>query len=262
MGIVSSIGNSTGRCWPPCARASPASSGRRNTPSSASLPGGGDRLAGAGAAQAQALHGGVGWNYIAMEQAIRDAGLETKDVVDERTGIIMGEAGRRRAPSSGPPIRRASGTEGRPVRGAEGDVLGPSAARHHLPDQGHELLDLVGLRHERASATTRRADPVGPAGLMFAGGCEELDWTLGAVRRHGRHVLQVQRHPERPPRLRQVPRRLRHRRRRRAGARGASGPRRAAPASTGRWRATARVRTGSTWLPPPARARRGACGSR
>ena len=39
------------------------------------------------------MEAGVGWNYIAMEQAIRDAGLETKDVVDERTGIIMGEGG-------------------------------------------------------------------------------------------------------------------------------------------------------------------------
>ncbi|MGZ5889986.1 MAG: beta-ketoacyl synthase N-terminal-like domain-containing protein, partial [Hyphomicrobium sp.] len=36
---------------------------------------------------------GIGWNYIAMEQAIRDAGLEEKDVVNERTGIIMGSGG-------------------------------------------------------------------------------------------------------------------------------------------------------------------------
>ena len=31
---------------------------------------------------------GVGWNYVAMDQAIRDAGMEQKDVVDERAGII------------------------------------------------------------------------------------------------------------------------------------------------------------------------------
>src|SRR6478672_9993604 len=36
---------------------------------------------------------GIGWNYIAMEQAIRDAGLEEKDVINERTGIIMGSGG-------------------------------------------------------------------------------------------------------------------------------------------------------------------------
>ncbi|MCC0008417.1 MAG: beta-ketoacyl-ACP synthase I, partial [Hyphomicrobiaceae bacterium] len=36
---------------------------------------------------------GVGWNYLAMDQAIRDAGLEETDVVNERTGIIVGAGG-------------------------------------------------------------------------------------------------------------------------------------------------------------------------
>src|SRR5262249_11117101 len=36
---------------------------------------------------------GIGWNYVAMDQAIRDAGLEASDVVNERTGIIMGSGG-------------------------------------------------------------------------------------------------------------------------------------------------------------------------
>src|ERR1700749_4138588 len=35
------------------------------------------------------LGGGAAWNHVAMEQAIRDAGLEDKDVSNERTGIIM-----------------------------------------------------------------------------------------------------------------------------------------------------------------------------
>src|SRR5690349_21097424 len=39
------------------------------------------------------MSAGVGWNYIAMEQAIRDAGLEERDIVNERTGIIMGSGG-------------------------------------------------------------------------------------------------------------------------------------------------------------------------
>src|SRR3712207_1745233 len=34
--------------------------------------------------------GGTAWNHIAMEQAIRDAGLEDSEVSDERTGLIMG----------------------------------------------------------------------------------------------------------------------------------------------------------------------------
>jgi len=36
---------------------------------------------------------GAAWNHVAMEQAIRDSGLEPSDVSNERTGIIMGSGG-------------------------------------------------------------------------------------------------------------------------------------------------------------------------
>ncbi len=36
---------------------------------------------------------GAGWNYIAMQQAIVDAGLEAKEISHERTGLIMGSGG-------------------------------------------------------------------------------------------------------------------------------------------------------------------------
>ncbi|HWV82709.1 MAG TPA: beta-ketoacyl synthase N-terminal-like domain-containing protein, partial [Hyphomicrobiaceae bacterium] len=39
------------------------------------------------------MEAGVAWNYIAMDQAIRDSGLEADDVVNERTGIIVGSGG-------------------------------------------------------------------------------------------------------------------------------------------------------------------------
>ena len=39
------------------------------------------------------LGGGAAWNHIAMEQAIRDAGLETGEISHEMTGIIMGSGG-------------------------------------------------------------------------------------------------------------------------------------------------------------------------
>src|SRR6266545_8096494 len=39
------------------------------------------------------LGGGAAWNHVAMEQAIRDAGLEERDVSHEMTGIIMGSGG-------------------------------------------------------------------------------------------------------------------------------------------------------------------------
>src|SRR2546430_14491425 len=39
------------------------------------------------------LGGGAAWNHVAMEQAIRDSGLEAADISNERTGIIMGLGG-------------------------------------------------------------------------------------------------------------------------------------------------------------------------
>src|ERR1700693_92211 len=39
------------------------------------------------------LGGGAAWNHVAMEQAIRDSGVEEKDISNERTGIIMGSGG-------------------------------------------------------------------------------------------------------------------------------------------------------------------------
>jgi len=39
------------------------------------------------------LGGGAAWNHVAMEQAIRDAGLEDGDISHDMTGIIMGSGG-------------------------------------------------------------------------------------------------------------------------------------------------------------------------
>src|SRR6476619_5289568 len=39
------------------------------------------------------LGGGAAWNHVAMEQAIRDSGVEENDISNERTGIIMGSGG-------------------------------------------------------------------------------------------------------------------------------------------------------------------------
>src|SRR5438045_6441957 len=39
------------------------------------------------------LADGAAWNHDAMEQAIRDSGLEPNEVSNERTGIIMGSGG-------------------------------------------------------------------------------------------------------------------------------------------------------------------------
>src|ERR1700754_4356908 len=42
---------------------------------------------------------GSAWNHVAMEQAIRDSGVEQDDISNERTGIVMGSGGPWTSPS-------------------------------------------------------------------------------------------------------------------------------------------------------------------
>ena len=168
---------------------------------------------------------GAAWNHVAMEQAIRDFGLEPMEVSNVRTGIIMGSGG----PSARTHRRSRrhhahQGAEaGRPVRGAQGDVVdGLRDARDLVQDQGRELFDLVGLRDvEPLHRQCLRDDPDRQAGRDLRRRLRgaRLD-AVGAVRRHGRDVVEVQRDAgDRLASLRRQPRRLCDRRRR--GRRGA-----------------------------------------
>ena len=116
---------------------------------------------------------GAAWNYVAMQQAIVDSGLEENDVKNERTGLIMGSGGpstqhhrgrrrrdARKRPEAGRPLRGA----GRHVEHQFGD------ARHALRHQRRQLFDLVGLRDLGAlHRQCRRDDPVGQAGRDVRG---------------------------------------------------------------------------------------------
>ena len=145
------------------------------------------------------LGGGAAWNHVAMEQAIRDAGLEPSEISHERTGIIMGSGG----PSTRTIVEAAdiARTKG-PKR------VGPFAVPKAMSstasatlgdlvqDQGRELFDLVGLRDlEPLHRQCDGDDPVGQAGhdLRRRLRGARLD-VVGAVRRHGRDVVEVQRH--------------------------------------------------------------------
>ena len=230
MGIVSSIGNNTQEVL---ASLREAKSGIARAEKYAELGfrcqvHGAPTLDPADAVDRRAMRfhgGGTAWNHVAMEQAIRDSGLEENDISNERTGIIMGSGGpSTRAIVEAADITRSKGAQARrPVRGAEGDVVDRVGdARHLVQDQGRELFDLVGLRDlEPLHRQRRRTDPVGQAGhdLRRRLRGARLD-AVGAVRRHGRDVVEIQRHArEGLARLRRRPRRLRHRRRRRrAGA--------------------------------------------
>ena len=95
-------------------------------------------------------------------------------------------AGRRRATIvEAADITRSKGPKAhRTVRGAEGDVVDRVGnARHLVQDQGRELFDLVGLRDVEPLHRQCRWKSIqcGKQDMIFAGGCEELDWTLSAL---------------------------------------------------------------------------------
>jgi len=120
-----------------------------------------------------------------MEQAVRDAGLEPTDVVNERTGIIMGAGG----PSTRAIVRAADVTREKdpkkvgPFEVPKGMCSGPSAALA-------TAFQIKGVNYSISSACATSAHCIGNAAemiqwgkqdVMFAGGCEELDWTLSVL---------------------------------------------------------------------------------
>ena len=129
------------------------------------------------------MNPGVGWNYIAMDQAIRDSGLEAADVDNERTGIIVGSGG----PSTRAIVEAADITlkSGGPKKIGPFEVpkamcSGPSAALA-------TSFQIKGVNYSISSACATSAHCIGNAAeliqwgkqdIIFAGGCEELDWTL------------------------------------------------------------------------------------
>ncbi len=131
------------------------------------------------------MEAGVGWNYIAMDQAIRDAGLEPGDVVNERTGIIMGSGGpsTRAIVWSADTARQKDPKKVGPFEVPKGMCSGPSAALA-------TSYQIKGVNYSISSACSTSAHCIGNAAeligwgkqdVIFAGGCEELDWTLSVL---------------------------------------------------------------------------------
>jgi 3-oxoacyl-[acyl-carrier-protein] synthase-1 len=131
------------------------------------------------------MEDGVGWNYVAMDQAIRDAGLEPRDVVNEKTGIVMGSGG----PSTRAIVRSADIAREKdpkkigPFEVPKGMCSGPSGTLA-------TAYQIKGTNYSISSACATSAHCIGNAAeliqwgkqdVMFAGGCEELDWTLSAL---------------------------------------------------------------------------------
>ncbi|MDZ5700178.1 beta-ketoacyl-ACP synthase I [Chelativorans sp. M5D2P16] len=129
------------------------------------------------------LSKGGAWNHVAMEQAIADAGLEEKDVTNERTGIIMGSGG----PSTRTIVEAADTTreKGSPKR------IGPFAVPKAMSSTASATLatwfKIHGVNYTITSACSTSAHCIGNAAeliqwgkqdMVFAGGHEDLDWTM------------------------------------------------------------------------------------
>lgn len=125
---------------------------------------------------------GTAWNYIAMEQAILDAGLEEGDTINPRTGIIMGSGG----PSTKTIFEAADTTrEKGPKR------VGPTAVPKAMSSTASAVLgtqfQIKGVNYSITSACATSNHCIGNAyetiqmgkqDIIFAGGSEDLDWSM------------------------------------------------------------------------------------
>jgi 3-oxoacyl-[acyl-carrier-protein] synthase-1 len=125
---------------------------------------------------------GAAWNYIAMQQAIEDAGLEEHDVKNVRTGIVMGSGG----PSTRTLVEAADITRDKGPR-----RIGPLAVPKAMSSTASATLatpfGIRGINYSISSACATSKHcigngyeqiQIGKQDIVFAGGHEDLDWTL------------------------------------------------------------------------------------
>lgn len=131
------------------------------------------------------MEAGLAWNYIAMDQAIQDAGLTDEQVQNERSGIIVGSGG----PSTVAIVRAAETTV---TKGPK--KVGPFEVPKAMCSGPSALLatsfKITGINYSISSACSTSAHCIGNAAeqiawgkqdIVFAGGCEELDWRLSVM---------------------------------------------------------------------------------
>ncbi|WP_275787336.1 beta-ketoacyl-ACP synthase I [Pararhizobium gei] len=133
---------------------------------------------------ARFLSQGGMWNHVAMKQAIADSGLEDSDIGgNERTGIIMGSGG----PSTRTLIEAADIT----IKNNSPKRIGPFAVPKAMSSTASATLatwfKIHGVNYSISSACSTSAHCIGNAAemiqwgkqdVMFAGGHEDLDWTM------------------------------------------------------------------------------------
>ncbi|WP_095588626.1 beta-ketoacyl-ACP synthase I [Actibacterium ureilyticum] len=129
---------------------------------------------------------GAAYNYIAMEQAIADSGLEDSDVSNPRTGLIMG--------SGGPSTSNFFSAHQTVIEKGSPKRMGPFMVTRCMSSTNSACLatpfKIKGVNYSITSACTTSLHCIGNGveqiqmgkqDIVFAGGGEELDWTLSCL---------------------------------------------------------------------------------
>jgi 3-oxoacyl-[acyl-carrier-protein] synthase-1 len=129
---------------------------------------------------------GAAYNYIAMQQAIADSGLEESDVSNERTGLVMG--------SGGPSTRNLFEAHRIVIEKGSPKRMGPFMVTRGMSSTNSACLAtpfrIKGVNYSITSACSTSAHCIGNGveqiqfgkqDIVFAGGGEELDWTLSCL---------------------------------------------------------------------------------
>lgn len=128
---------------------------------------------------------GAAFNYIAMQQAIADSGLEDSDVSNVRTGLVVGSGG----PSTSNQVEAADILREKGIK-----KVGPYMVTRNMSSTNTACLatpfKIKGVNYSITSACSTSAHCIGHASeliqlgkqdIVFAGGGEELHWTLSML---------------------------------------------------------------------------------
>ena len=129
---------------------------------------------------------GAAYSHIAMEQAIMDAGLKEEEVSHTRTGLIAG--------SGGPSTSAMLAAHQTVLKNSSPKRIGPFAVPKCMSSTISANLatafKIKGVNYSITSACSTSLHCIGNAAdqifmnkqdIMFAGGGEELDWTLSCL---------------------------------------------------------------------------------
>ena len=128
---------------------------------------------------------GSAYNYIAMKEAVKDSGLEEKDISNPTTGIVMGSGG----PSIENVILAADKTRAKTPK-----LMGPFIVPRTMASTASATLavpfKIKGVNYTMSSACATSGHCIGNSmeliqsgkqNIMFAGGSEELHWAMTAM---------------------------------------------------------------------------------